>query len=218
MSSTNGISLADLDAGTSHVLTADRPSGDVAWSPDGRALAYIVLGGVLPFYRGDLRLARLDGTVRTLVRAAGLGGYISGLAWTRPAAGMRYRAAVGRSVATVTGHQLVAPWTITALAADRDRVAYVSCGHVFAWKPATGAVEQVEALASASIEWSLGDNYIAYQVYSVAVAGGRVAYAQAQGNTGQSFDLVAWQAIDLGADKGPGLRGFAAHMFGCLLR
>ena len=52
-----------------------------------RALAYIVLGGVLPFYRGDLRLARLDGTVRTLVRAAGdYGGYMSGLAWTRPAA------------------------------------------------------------------------------------------------------------------------------------
>jgi Tol biopolymer transport system component len=207
-SSADGITLYDLDTGTSSVLTSDRVGIDsfgsgqyanAAWSPDGRHLAYVAANG------GDLRIAGLDGTVRTLVRANGdYGGYMGGLEWARPAAGPLYRPAVPRSVATVSSDQLVAHWTITALAADGGRVAYVSCGHVFAWTPATGTVEQVEPVASMTPACSLGQSYFAYEVYSVAVAGDRVAYAQVDGNLGQAFDLVVSEA-GASAEVGSGI-------------
>src|SRR5205823_11659851 len=119
-SSAGGITLYDLDTGTSRLLTSDRAFG-AAWSPEGHFLAYVVRSDFRSgFYAsGDLRVVSLDGTVRTLVQASGdYGGQINNLEWTRPAAGLHYRPAVPRSVATASPNQLVAPWTITALAAD----------------------------------------------------------------------------------------------------
>jgi Tol biopolymer transport system component len=192
-STTDGITLYDVDTGTSRLLTSDE-AYQAVWSPDGRFLAYVARSGFGVYISGDLRVVSLGGTVRTLVRANGdYGGFMGNLEWRPPAAGL-LRPAFPRSVATVSSDQLVAPWTITALAADGGRIAYVSCGHVFAWTPATATVEQVEPVASATPACSLGQNYFAYQVYSVAVAGDRVAYAQVDGNTGQAFDLVASEA------------------------
>jgi uncharacterized cupin superfamily protein len=80
----------------------------------------------------------LSGAIRTLVRSVGpYGGGISGLAWTRPPAGVRYRTPRARVLARVRNDGLTAPWSITRLATDGERVAYVSCGHVFVWTPST---------------------------------------------------------------------------------
>jgi Tol biopolymer transport system component len=186
---TGGLSVVDPQTSTIRLLTSDPVQYyGGRWAPDGRSSMYMSVY--------DLKSVSLAGVVRTIVSGAGdFGGHISGVVWTRPPSGTRYRPAVQRSsVATVTSDQLVAPWTITALAADGERVAYVSCGHVFAWTPATRAVRQVEEAATVAPACSLGDNYDAYQIYSVAISGGRVAYAQVQGNMSQSFVLVASQA------------------------
>jgi len=230
-SSRNGISVFDLDNGTTRLLTPDRPdnlsigggayAAAAKWSPDGRRLAYVVLRSDFAMYSsGDLRVVSLDGTVRTVVHAAGdYGGQIYDLAWGRPVAGVKSPPAAPRSVATVSSDQLAAPWTITALAADGDRVAYVSCGHVFAWTPTTGAVQQTEPVASLGPYCSIGENYVAYQIYSLAIARDRVAYAQVQGNTGKGWDIIAWQAgsssqLARGSGSGDCTRGCMGELVG----
>jgi hypothetical protein len=123
----------------------------VLWSRDGRSIAYVRRQNFGTYRSGDLRVADLSGQVRTVVRAAdAYGGSIAGIAWTRPPAGTRYRRARPRVLSTVRDDGLTAPWTITRLAPDGERVAYVSCGRVFVWTPSTRAVGQAEPVASLS--------------------------------------------------------------------
>lgn len=174
--------------GTDRVLTAE--AGEFAWSPDADSLAYIVSTSDFNYQTGDLKLVDLSGHVRTLVAAAGdYGGWMDQLVWTRPPADMSYRPAAARTIATVSANQLLAPWPITRLAADGGRVAYVSCGRVFAWLPATGAVVQTEPQASLSPRCTIGDNYNPFEIYTLALAGDRIAFGAREGNTGQGWWL-----------------------------
>lgn len=183
-----GVYAVDAHRGAARLLTRDS-AGTAAWSPDGRQLAYTT-SSQAPDYdyaASDLRVATVGAGVRTLVTAAGdRGGSIGGLVWTRPPAGARYRQPAKRTIASVTADQLVAPWSITKLAADGARVAYVSCGHVFAWTPSSGVVVQAEPAASLSPNCSLGD-YTPFEIYSLAVSGDRIAFADREGNMGQQW-------------------------------
>jgi hypothetical protein len=78
---------------------------------------------------------------------------------------------------------------------------------VVAFDAAYGPLRQHDGGRAAAHACTLGDNYVAYQVYSLAVAGDRVAYAQVEGNTGQSFDLVASQAGSTGELTGGNASG-----------
>ena len=173
--------------------------GDLHWSPDGREFAYAAFAEDSGFQSTgfDLRVGSLTGRTSTVVAAAGdYGGDIDrsywsppGWAWTRPPAGTHFRPARPRSIATVSADQLDAPWTITRLAADGDRVAYVSCGHVFVWTPATGAVVQAEPVASMSPRCNTPGTYVPYWVYDLAIAGDRVASGQLCCNSAKDWDL-----------------------------
>lgn len=173
--------------------------GDLHWSPDGREFAYAAIAedSGLQTTGFDLRVGSLTGPAATVVAAAGdYGGWIDrsywsppGWAWTRPPAGTRFRLAPPRSIASVSGNELTAPWAITRLAADGGRVAYVSCGHVFVWTPASGVVVQAEPVASMSPRCSTPGNYVPYNVYDLAIAGDRVASGEVCCNSAKDWDL-----------------------------
>lgn len=199
----DGIELADIKAGTARLLTRDRAS-DISWAPDGRSLAYVVNLSQLSYERGDLRVVSLSGQVRTVVAAAGsYGGKISGEVWTRPPAGLRYPTPRPRSIATVSPDLLVALGPIERLAADGGRVAYVACGHVFAWTPATGEVVQAEPVASPSC---VLPEYGNPDIYDLAVAGDRLAYAIRSGGC----NSVRWSIH--GTALAPTLQSFQLDM------
>jgi Tol biopolymer transport system component len=191
--------LAAMDAATGQqrILSSDEPT-ELAWSPDGRSIAYVAAlerrprtGPFVPghplYYGGDLKVVDGNGTVRTLVAARGPYGGAHALRWTLPR-GVRYRSAVGRTIAKVSRDELVAPWNVVNLAADGSRVAYQSCNHVFVWTPRTGAVEQAEPVASLS-RFGCGPWYEAYRLFDLGIAGDQVAHGASIGNMSQSFWL-----------------------------
>jgi Tol biopolymer transport system component len=176
-----GLVLFDARTGTSRALGDD--AVDVAWAPSGREIAYVLdTSSRLLDHRSDLRVATVGGAIRTLVPAAGTyGGRICCVAWTRPPRGTSYRPAAPRSLAAVSGDGLVAGAPVTRLAADGDRVAYVSCGHVFVWTPATGEVEQAEPQASLSPNCSSSTYFTSTVPGGLALAGDRIAYVWSGG-------------------------------------
>ncbi len=190
--SEEGLELLDAANGTTRRLSSDR-STESTWSSDGRSIAYVV-GLQLPDYRsGDLKIADLSGSVRTVVRASGeAGGQIYLYAWIRPRGPLHYRPPEPRSAATVSGQELVSPWKIERLATDGGRIAYVSCGHIFVWTPATGDVRQAEPAASLEPFCKEPNNNAAYEpfeIYDLALAGDRLAFGTRTGNSVQSFSL-----------------------------
>jgi Tol biopolymer transport system component len=170
------------------VVSPDQTS-TFAWAPDARSLAYGAADG--------LKIADLAGKVRMLVAGGGAqGGFIRTFLWTRPPGGTRYAKPEARTLATVSSDALTAAWPIDGLAADGGRVAYVSCGHVFAWTPANRKVVQAEPIASLSPECRSPGYYTSYVVYDLAVAGDRVAFGAVQGGNVRSWALYD---VELGA-------------------
>jgi WD40-like Beta Propeller Repeat len=179
-----GLSVFDATTGESHLISSDH-ARELAWRPDDRAVAYVEARSLWPYETGDLRIATTSGHVATLVASSGpYGGRISSIAWATPVGRLRYRAAPVRTVAQTAEAELVAPWPVERIAADGQRVAYVSCGHVFVWTPSRRDVVQAEP--AASLTPLCGGGYL---VYDLALAGGRVAFGARVGNAGQTWAL-----------------------------
>jgi WD40-like Beta Propeller Repeat len=162
-----------------------RTGVELAWSPDGRSLAFregregSEPTSAYTSISGDLVVAALAGRARTVVGAdKPHGGRILGVAWTRPPEGVRYRAARLAPPARISPTSLLAGGPISRLAADGQRVAFVSCEGVFAWTPATGEVARLrdsDALSTCRMR----DRY--WVGYALALAGDHVAYGELQG-------------------------------------
>jgi len=173
MDSSAGITIADVTTAKMRLLTKDHSSG-LAWSPDGDLLAYVEETFSMQAAR-NLRVVGLAGNVRTIVAVGGsYGGRIGGFVWTKPPPEQQYRRPAPRSLATASGNELTAPWTVTRLATDGGRVAYVACGHVFVWTPSAGSVEQAEPVASLSPRCN--DYAGLNNVHTLAIADERVAF------------------------------------------
>jgi Tol biopolymer transport system component len=190
----DGIRVGDLRTGRSRRLTRDR-GFHLAWSPEGRSLAYIRgsvdrLGHVRS---GALRTVTLSGRVTTLVvpdRAHG--GRMVSLAWARPPASLRYRTPEPTPTKRVSADGVLAEWPIERIAADGDRVAYVACGRVFVWTRASGALVELEPglpVSPSGRRCSSHVDYVAFWIYSLAVAGDRVVWGERSGNAGQQIWL-----------------------------
>jgi Tol biopolymer transport system component len=189
--------LGDARTGQARQLsTGPARLGTLTWSPSANAVAY--LAPTIGNSRGaGLRVVTLAGRDELLVRTNGRYGGALGatFAWLRPPATARFRQPEERSIATVGSDGVTAKWAVTSLAADGDRVAFVSCGHVFVWNPAARTVDQVDPATSGSPHCSRPNEYLAEWVYSLALAGDRVAYAWASGNMGRSWRIwttAAW--------------------------
>jgi hypothetical protein len=187
-----GVAVHDPVANTTTLVSPEHRR-NLVWSPDGRSLAYVARTFTTGYnVGGDLVVANTSGAVRTVVAAAGdYGGAMTGLAWTKSQKKLRYRPAAARVIAQTSPNQLVAPWAIDRLAADGGRVAYVSCGHVFVWTPSTSQVRQTEGIASLAPRCTTPGDYVAFQIYGLALDGDRIAYAHITGNMGQTWSLDA---------------------------
>jgi dipeptidyl aminopeptidase/acylaminoacyl peptidase len=164
----------------------------LAWSPNGQSLAYgIAAGGSTNFGPSvDVRLTTLSGSTRTVVAGGGtLGGTVRGFAWMRPPLTVAFRRPASRSLATIAADRLVAPWPIERIASDGTRVAYTTCGHVFVWTPSAGEVVQREATTSLSPACSSANYFTSYRIYSLALAGDRIAYGTVFGGIGRTWWL-----------------------------
>jgi WD40-like Beta Propeller Repeat len=186
-----------LDTRTLHVRTLRVQGQDLAWSPDGRSLLYVQGGESTnsdAIATGDVRTVTPSGHVRTVVSAAKpYGGQIVSAAWTTPARGGRYRAPE-----QVDG--VFAGGPVQELAADGGRVAFIACGGVSAWTPATGDLVTVASPGECRAPFSRG------HVYSLGLAGDRVAWVEK--GWGLCFYWTAHEAtlgaspIDLGTGSG----------------
>ena len=120
---------------TSRVRALVAAGHDIAWSPDGRKLLY-VQGGESSnsdaISTGDVQTVTPSGHVSTVVYGSkAYGGQIVSAAWVTPARGVRYPAPQ-----QVDG--VFAGGPVQELVADGGRAAFVACGGVSAWTPATG--------------------------------------------------------------------------------
>jgi len=179
-SSSDGIELLDA-AGRTRLIASGEAFG-LTWSPDATSLAYT-------WWNGDLKVVTVSGQTGTLVaRDGAYGGVISSFVWTRPPSGIRYRQPAGRTLAKVSQERLLARWPIERLAADGSRVAFVACGHVFVWTPAAKSVVQAEL--TTSLTPNCGP-YASYSIYSLALAGARVAVGSFQSGIYPLWSLTA---------------------------
>lgn len=130
-----------LDTHTWRSRTVHDFGRDIAWSPDGRSLL-LAQGCERPdgfwLESGNVEAITPAGHVSTLVSAKGsYGGQIVSAAWTMPPDSARYGPA-----RPVTG--IFAGGPVQRLAADAGRVAYVACGRIEVWTPATDATVQAQ--------------------------------------------------------------------------
>jgi Tol biopolymer transport system component len=192
----DGLRVLELRTGRSKLLTREtayaraydeRPLG-LAWSPDGRSIAYVAgsLDVNEAMQSGDLRTVTLGGRVRTVVpRDRRYGGRMLSPAWTRPPAGLRYRAPEPAPATRAAARDVLADGPITGLAADGGRVAFIACLGAFVWTPATRELTEIQRR-----EWPDHPGPApCYQpdrsyFYALAVAGDRVAYGERRGCTG----------------------------------
>jgi Tol biopolymer transport system component len=184
----------------------DRPLG-LAWAPDGRSLAYVA-GRLDPgdgIQSGDLRTVTLAGRTRTVAALDGrYGGRMLAPAWTRAPLGLRYRKPEPSPTARVTETDVLADGALAGLATDGGRVAFAACLGAYVWTPAARTVTEIYRR-----EWPEHPGpATCYQpdrsyVYSLAVAGDRVAYGERGGCTGRltlglGFVGSKGQATELG--------------------
>jgi Tol biopolymer transport system component len=195
----DGLELLDPANGTTRLVDSDH-CWTPQWSPDARSIAYVVRLDLPDFHDGDLRISDLSGPVRTVVDASGVaGGQIDLSGWIRPRGRLHYRPPMSRSAATVSGQELVSPWKIERIATDGGRIAYVSCGHIFVWTPATGDVRQAEPAASLQPFCQHPSDIRAFEpfeIYDLALAGDRVAFGTRTGNSTQVFSARGLQRED----------------------
>jgi len=178
--SARGVWVVDVRTGRLRRLT-EQVGFALRWAPDSKSLAFVRGRGPLVdsgFESDDLQRITLAGRVTTVVdENRAHGGTIVDLAWTRPPAGVRYRASEPASPTRVAPLGLLAGGQIQRLAADGKRVAFNVCGDVYAWTPASGDVTplgQSGALSSCRYRTNT-------VVHTLAVAGDRLAYGERSG-------------------------------------
>jgi len=182
--SPRGIHVAEVQSGRVRRLT--RATGfELTWSPDSRSLAFHrarqgpTPSTIYTSIPGDLLMVTLAGQLRTIVDdERAYGGRIVSLAWTQPPAAVRYRAPEPAPPTRIAPEGLLAGGPIYRLAADGDRVAFVSCEGVFAWTPATGDVTTIRESDPLTLCREIDRLSIGY---SLAVAGDRLVYADLEG-------------------------------------
>jgi hypothetical protein len=190
VSAKDGTYVVDAATGTARRLTTDQADAGAAWAPDGSYLAYTTSTDVGGDYAiTDLHAVTLAGETRTLVNGAGAyGGDLWNLAWTRGPSGSHYRLPQPRVLAAISGDGLTA-WPVTRLAADGDRVAYISCDHVFVWRPTAQTVVQAEPSSSLNPLCASPSFSANFAFYTLGLSGDRIAYAFVFGGSGKSCGL-----------------------------
>jgi Tol biopolymer transport system component len=178
----DGIHILSAPSGDNARLLVAGPSGPLAWSPAGDAIAFV--RGIGP------ALVTTDGAVRTLVAATGA----VGAGWTVVRPGDRYRVPQlvrpGAALVEVSQRELRAHVPIGPISADGDRVAYWLCPHVLgAWRP--GDAAQIPLGRSTVETCSLPSDPIApgTHVYDLVLAGDRVAYLTTGGSNTHVWEL-----------------------------
>jgi WD40-like Beta Propeller Repeat len=178
-----GVHVADFRTGRVRRLTRWKAT-ELTWSPDGRSLAFVEgargyeSATVHVSATGDLLTVTMSGRIRRIVNSdRAYGGTIGRIAWTKPPTTVRYKAAEPAPATRIAPLSLLAGGHISALAADGSRVAFVACGGVFAWTPATGTVIALQSQPLAVCRSGSGG----YIGYSLAIAGDRVAYGTLMG-------------------------------------
>jgi hypothetical protein len=192
-----GGNIRMLDTRTLRVRLLRTGGHGIAWSPDGRRLL-VVQGGEssdgASITTGDVQTVTPSGHVRTVVSGSkAYGGQIVSAAWATPARGVRYQAPQ-----QVDG--VFAGGPVQELAADGGRVAFIACGGVSAWTPATEALVTVEHRGECEATFSRA------HAYSLALAGNRVVW------WGKSYGLcfqwgaheatIGGPSLDLGTGSG----------------
>lgn len=135
-----------------------------AWTPTGDGIAYVVNAGI--------RLRRRDGTIATVFASRAEGADVADLSWTRSPA-----ITSGRSAQRVQPLYETDPTEVRfrgapvdAIAADGDRVAFVQCNNLGAWRP--GSAPEWTGPSScphvASL-WTLGS--VAFSAQGIAAVG-----------------------------------------------
>jgi hypothetical protein len=147
---------------------------------------------------GNVQSVTASGHIRNLVWGSRpYGGQIVSAAWTTPASSVHYR-----SPQAVNGAFAGGP--VQELAADGGRVAFVACGGVSVWTPATSAVTPI-----AVPQGECRATYSRGHVYSLGLAGDRVVWWEK--SWGLCFQWVAHEetlgtaAFDL--ERGTGCLG-----------
>jgi WD40 repeat protein len=156
-----------LNTHTLAVRTTRAGGHDISWSRNGGTLLY-VQGGESSnsdaISTGNVRTVTPSGHIRNLVLGSkAYGGQIVSAAWTSVPRSVRYR-----SPQVVEGTFAGGP--VQELAADGGRVAFIACGGVSVWTPATGAVMPVAPAPECRATYSRGHDY------SLGIAGDRVVW------------------------------------------
>jgi len=121
------------------------------------------------------------------------GGQIVSLAWTRPPRGIHYRPPTAAPAARVAPDSVLADGVIDRLAVDGNRVAYVSCLRVDVWSPALQTdvtVHEHGLVRGAQPSLCVWDQGGRNFFYSLALAGGRVAYGERGGGLTYGWTLA----------------------------
>jgi len=113
------------------------------------------------------------------------------LAWVRPPASVRYRKPEPAPVDRVTPEGLLADWPVERIAADGGRVAYVACGQVFVWEPASGGPPQRVASLSSTCDSQRESYYTGFGPYALALAGDRLAVGETGGGMSRYWKLFS---------------------------
>jgi hypothetical protein len=156
-----------LNTRTLATFTTRASGHDIAWSRDGRALLYVQGGessNADAITTGNVQTITPSGHIRNVVWGSKpYGGQIVSAAWTTPPRTVRYRPPQAVDGAFAGG-------PVQELAADGGRVAFVVCGGVSVWTPATAAVTPVALAPECRAMYSRG------HVYSLGFAGDRVVW------------------------------------------
>jgi hypothetical protein len=164
-----GTVIRMLDTRTLGVRPTRAAGHDLDWAPDGSRLLFVQgseSGDGSSITTGDVQTVTRDGHIRTVVAAAKpYGGQIVDAAWAATPAGVRYR-----PPETVDGTFAGGP--VQELAADAGRVAFISCGRVSVWTPATGVVTPVSGARECEAPYSR------QHAYTLGLAGDRVFWLE----------------------------------------
>jgi WD40 repeat protein len=172
-----------LNMRTLAVRTTRAGGNGISWSPDGRTLLYVQGGESTngdAISTGNVRTVTPSGHIRDVVWGSKpYGGQIVSAAWTTASRGVRYR-----SPQTVDGAFAGGP--VQEIGADGGRVAFIACGGVSVWTPATGAVTPIAPAPECRATYSRGHDY------SLGLAGDRVVWWEK--GWGLCFQWAARQA------------------------